>query len=156
HLADIDLGRIAFRGDLHGLVDGDVRDVGLDDLGAGDARGGRLQIEHVRHVQGRGAGAGVGVATHDATVGGRADDGQFDVVCGLITTGAGALHRRLLRAEAGLGLGDGVAGLVHALGGDEVGGDQLLQAVVFALGRGDVDVDQAQLALGFGQGGRGG
>lgn len=115
-----------------------------------------LQIEHVRHVQGRGAGAGVGVAAHDAAVSGGANDRQLDVVGGLVAAGAGGLHSRLLRAEPRLGRGDGVAGLVQALGGDEVGRDQLLQAVVLALSRGDVDVDQAQLALGFRQIGGGG
>ncbi|MNV35308.1 hypothetical protein D3C71_1267510 [compost metagenome] len=50
--------------------------------------------------------------------------------------------------------GDGVAGLVQPLSGDEVGRNQLLQPVVLALGGVDLDVDQAQLAFGLGHVGR--
>ena len=40
-------------------------------------------------------------------------------------------------------------------GGDEVGGDQPVEALVLALGGADVDLDQAQLALGLGHVGGG-
>ena len=124
HLADDDPGRIAFRRDLDRLPDADVGDVALDDLGADDARGLGLKIEHGRDVQGRGAGARVGVAAHDPAIHGRADDGQFEIVLGLGQTGAGGLDRRALRLQARFGGGDLVTRLIHALGGDEVGRDQ--------------------------------
>ena len=78
----------------HRLADRDERLVALGHLGAHDALAGRLEVEHRRDVQGRGADAGVGVAAHDHAVDRRADDGLLERVAGLGELGLRPRRRR--------------------------------------------------------------
>ncbi len=115
-------------------------------------RDGRLQVEHVRHVQRRGAGARIGVAADDLAVQRRADDRQFFVVLRLGQLRPRRLHRRLLGDQGGLRRVDGVLRLVELLLGDEVVGRQLLQTIIFTLGGADIDLGQRLGAFGLGDG----
>ncbi len=148
-MADIGLGRIGFRNDFRFLADIDVRDRAFDDFRADDVRNGRFEIEQGRDVQGRGAGARIGVATDDLAVHRRAGEGQVFVILRLGQLRLGGLHGGLLRTKRGIGSGDGVLGLVELLLGDEVGRRQLFQTVEFALRRRQGDLGQGQLALGL-------
>src|SRR6185312_2018737 len=94
HLRGVALGR-----ELHGLADAHRRDGALGDLGAHDVLAGRLQIEHRRHVQRRGAVAGVGVAADDAAVDRRADDGLVERVARFGELRLGGGDHGVLHAE---------------------------------------------------------
>jgi len=147
--ARIGLRRIGFCRHLNRLAKSHEGQGGFGHFSPDDPRRRRLKVKQGRDVQGRGPGARIGVAAGDAAISRRPDDGQVFIVEGL---GQGRLGRAdvcPLGLEIGLGLTDGVIGLIQLLTCDEVGGDQTLKAGPLPPGRGQLDLQQGDLGLGL-------